>query len=148
MSDAVTGDGVEGVNGANGANGVNVADTAPPQPGPGPLPTRFEVELEFVQSLANVPYVTYLLTTQQHLWKSQQFQHYLKYLEYWCSPPYSQCIVYPNGLFVLKLINGFLETHASVNDDGLLDGVDELPRYLQLHGGELMNEMVQRWESA
>ncbi|CAL9738366.1 mediator of RNA polymerase II transcription subunit 31 [Monosporozyma servazzii] len=117
-----------------------------------PLPTRFEVELEFVQSLANIPYVTYLFTQQQikennnFNWKSPEFKNYLKYLEYWCQPPYSQCIVYPNALHVLKLINGFFETNATVNEDGLLDGVDELPRFLQLQGPHIMNEMVNRWE--
>lgn len=109
------------------------------------LPTRFEVELEFVQSLANIPYVSYLITQQSNLWKNPNFKNYLKYLEYWSQPPYSQCIVYPNSLFVLKLINGFLESNAVLNDDGYLDGIDELPRFLQLHGGELMNEMVDRW---
>ncbi|EDO15250.1 hypothetical protein Kpol_461p3 [Vanderwaltozyma polyspora DSM 70294] len=117
------------------------------------LPTRFEVELEFVQSLANIPYVTYLLTqntskNQQgtQIYKDPKFKNYLKYLEYWCEPPYSQCIVYPNALFVLKLINGFMDK-AVVNEDGILEGVDELPRVLQLQGAQWMNEMVERWET-
>lgn len=66
------------------------------------LPSRFEVELEFVQSLANIPYVTFLLT-QHQIWQDPRFKAYLKYLEYWCEPPYTQFIVYPNCLFVLKL---------------------------------------------
>lgn len=117
------------------------------------LPTRFEVELEFVQSLANIQYVTYLLTQDTiknkqgtQIWKDPKFKNYLKYLEYWCEPPYSQCIVYPNALFVLKLINGFMEK-AVVNEDGILDGIEDLPRVLQLQGGQWMNEMVERWES-
>lgn len=109
-----------------------------------PLPTRFEVELEFVQSLANIPYVTYLLTQQQLLWKDPKFKNYLKYLEYWCEPPYAQCIVYPNALFILKLLNGFMEK-ATVNEDGLLDGLEDLPKVIQLHGNQWMNEMVERW---
>lgn len=108
------------------------------------LPTRFEVELEFVQSLANIPYVTYLLSQQQQIWKDPKFKNYLKYLEYWCKPPYAQCIVYPNCLFVLKLINGFME-NATANEDGLLDGLDDLPKVIQLQGGQWMNEMVDRW---
>ncbi|CCD26743.1 mediator complex subunit SOH1 NDAI_0I01740 [Naumovozyma dairenensis CBS 421] len=111
-----------------------------------PLPTRFEVELEFVQSLANIPYVTYLLTQQQQILKDPKFKNYLKYLEYWCEPPYSQCIVYPNCLFVLKLLNGFME-NTTVNEDGLLDGLEELPKIIQLQGSQLMNEMVERWAS-
>lgn len=58
---------------------------ATPSSDQNPLPTRFEVELEFVQSLANIQYVTYLLT-QQQIWKSPNFKNYLKYLEYWCNP--------------------------------------------------------------
>lgn len=108
------------------------------------LPTRFEVELEFVQSLANIPYVTYLFAQQQQIWKDPKFKNYLKYLEYWCEPPYAQCIVYPNCLFVLKLINGFME-NATVNEDGLLDGIDDLPKVIQLQGAQWMNEMVERW---
>lgn len=110
------------------------------------LPTRFEVELEFVQSLANIPYVTYLLTQQQQLWKDPKFKNYLKYLEYWCEPPYALCIVYPNCLFVLKLINGFME-NSTVNEDGLLDGLEDLPKVLQMQGPQWMNEMVDRWVS-
>lgn len=106
-------------------------------------PTRFEVELEFIQSLANIPYVTYLLT-QQQLWQDPRFKAYLKYLEYWCEPPYAQCIVYPNALFVLKLLNGFME-NSKVNEDGVLEGLDELPRVIQSQGGQWMNEMVERW---
>lgn len=116
---------------------------ATPSSDQNPLPTRFEVELEFVQSLANIQYVTYLLT-QQQIWKSPNFKNYLKYLEYWCNPPYSQCIVYPNCLFILKLLNGFMES-AIVNEDGLLEGLDELPKIIQLQGPQWMNEMVERW---
>ncbi|CAR30303.1 mediator complex subunit SOH1 [Lachancea thermotolerans CBS 6340] len=108
-------------------------------------PTRFEVELEFVQCLANVPYVIFLLS-QQHIWRDPKFRAYLKYLEYWCKPPYAQCIVYPNCLFMLKLLNGFMEA-AEVNEDGLLEGLEDLPKVLQSQGAQWMNEMVERWSS-
>ncbi|AMD19817.1 HCL334Wp [Eremothecium sinecaudum] len=109
------------------------------------LPSRFEVELEFVQALANIPYVTHLLT-QHQLWQDPKFKEYLKYLEYWCESPYVQYIVYPNSLFVLKLLNGFLEK-AETNEDGILEGAEELPKILQMHGGQLMNDMVERWKA-
>ncbi|KOG99395.1 suppressor of hpr1 [Saccharomyces pastorianus] len=125
------------------ANNDTSGAATPGLPDQNPLPTRFEVELEFVQSLANIQYVTYLLT-QQQIWKSPNFKNYLKYLEYWCNPPYSQCIVYPNCLFILKLLNGFMES-AIVNEDGLLEGLDELPKIIQLQGPQWMNEMVERW---
>lgn len=116
----------------------------PPQDPEATLPTRFEVELEFVQSLANIPYVTYLLSQQQQIWKDPKFKNYLKYLEYWAQPPYVQNIVYPNCLHVLRLLNGFMET-ATINEDGLLEGLDDLPKIIQLQGAQLMNEMVERW---
>ncbi|AGO10157.1 AaceriAAR164Cp [[Ashbya] aceris (nom. inval.)] len=107
------------------------------------LPSRFEVELEFVQSLANIPYVTFLLT-QHQIWQDPRFKAYLKYLEYWCEPPYTQFIVYPNCLFVLKLLNSFLEK-AVENEDGILEGAEDLPKVIQMQGGEWMNQMVERW---
>ncbi|AEY94818.1 FAAR164Cp [Eremothecium gossypii FDAG1] len=107
------------------------------------LPSRFEVELEFVQSLANIPYVTFLLT-QHQIWQDPRFKAYLKYLEYWCEPPYTQFIVYPNCLFVLKLLNSFLDK-AVENEDGILEGAEDLPKVIQMQGGEWMNQMVERW---
>lgn len=110
---------------------------------PTELPTRFEIELEFVQSLANIPYVTYLLT-QLQLWQDPKFKRYLKYLEYWCEPEYARCIVYPNSLFVLKLLNTLFEP-STVNENGLLEGCEYIPRILQTQGTQWMNEMVERW---
>jgi mediator of RNA polymerase II transcription subunit 31 len=34
---------------------------------------------------------------------------------------------------------------AIVNEDGLLEGLDELPKIIQLQGPQWMNEMVERW---
>lgn len=112
---------------------------------PEELPSRFEVELEFVQSLANIPYVTYLFAHHQ-LWQDYKFKAYLKYLEYWCNTPYVQYIVYPNALFVLKLLNGFLEK-AKINADNVLEGAEDLPKILQAQGAQLMNYMVERWRT-
>lgn len=107
------------------------------------LPTRFEIELEFIQSLANIPYVTYLLT-QLQLWKDPKFKRYLKYLEYWYEPEYAQCIVYPNSLFMLKLLNTLFEG-STINDNNVLEGCEHIPRILQSQGTQWMNEMVERW---
>ncbi|CCF55900.1 hypothetical protein KAFR_0A04650 [Kazachstania africana CBS 2517] len=118
-----------------------------PTPSP-PLPTRFEIELEFVQSLSNIQYITYLITNQSKQWKSVTFKNYLKYLEYWCDPPYANCVVYPNSLYILKLMNDFYEKNAKYNEEtGYLENIDELPVFLQLHGSQLMNEMVNRWQN-
>ncbi|SCW00567.1 LAFE_0C07052g1_1 [Lachancea fermentati] len=125
-------------------NGTTKSDLEDPEQVDIP-PTRFEVELEFVQSLANIPYVTFLLS-QQQLWKDPKFRAYLKYLEYWCEAPYAQCIVYPNALFLLKLLNGLME-NATINEDGVLEGLEELPKLFQSQGGQWMNEMVERWKN-
>ncbi|KAH3903358.1 related to Mediator of RNA polymerase II transcription subunit 31 [Saccharomycodes ludwigii] len=103
-----------------------------------PSPTRFEIELEFVQSFANIPYVVYLFSTL-HLHKSPEFLNYLKYLhKYWSTDPkYFQCIVYPNCLHVLKII-------VDLIDSG---NVDEIPKFFQTNGGNIMNEMVERFNN-
>jgi mediator of RNA polymerase II transcription subunit 31 len=47
---------------------------------------RFQIELEFVQSLANPDYLNYL--AQHGYFKNQKFINYLKYLMYWQKPEY------------------------------------------------------------
>lgn len=68
----------------------------------GPPPTRWEVELEFVQGLANPKYVHFL--AQQKYLEDPDFLRYLEYLEYWSEPPNVKYIVYPNCLLMLKLL--------------------------------------------
>lgn len=41
------------------------------------LPTRWEIELEFVQSLSNIPYVNYL--AQNNYFNDENFINYLNY---------------------------------------------------------------------
>ncbi|KAL2757797.1 hypothetical protein ACRALDRAFT_1068297 [Sodiomyces alcalophilus JCM 7366] len=55
--------------------------------------TRFELELEFVQSLAN-PYYLNHLAAQKFLNKPE-FVAYLSYLQYWSRPPYIKYLMYP-----------------------------------------------------
>ncbi|GMG21467.1 unnamed protein product [Ambrosiozyma monospora] len=66
------------------------------------LPTRWEIELEFVQSLANMQYLTYLAQTG-HL-ENPQFLNYIDYLQYWHDPKYSKNLIYPNCLHILTLL--------------------------------------------
>ncbi|KAG5354335.1 Mediator of RNA polymerase II transcription subunit 31 [Yarrowia sp. C11] len=63
---------------------------------------RFEAELEFVQSLANPQYLSYL--AHNKYLESPEFLNYLSYLEYWREPKYARFLVYPNSLHVLKLL--------------------------------------------
>ncbi|KAF5619318.1 SOH1 [Fusarium sp. NRRL 52700] len=55
--------------------------------------SRFEVELEFVQSLANPAYLNHLAS--QKLLGQPAFVAYLAYLQYWSKPPYLKYLTYP-----------------------------------------------------
>ncbi|KAH7092714.1 SOH1-domain-containing protein [Auriculariales sp. MPI-PUGE-AT-0066] len=63
---------------------------------------RFELELEFVQSLAN-PY--YLQQLAQHgILQQPEFVNYLDYLQYWKQRDYARFIQYPHALHHLDLL--------------------------------------------
>lgn len=68
-------------------------------------PTRFEVEIEFVNSLSNINYVNYLIKNKNVL-QEQNFLRYLKYLyaTYACNIEFKKYIIYPNCLVLLKII--------------------------------------------
>ncbi|KAI5867642.1 SOH1-domain-containing protein [Durotheca rogersii] len=55
--------------------------------------SRFEIELEFVQSLANPFYLNHLAS--QKLLDEPAFVAYLAYLRYWARPPYVKYLNYP-----------------------------------------------------
>lgn len=52
---------------------------------------RFELELEFVQSLANPHYLQAL--AQQNILEDPAFILYLEYLKYWSEPEYARFIM-------------------------------------------------------
>jgi mediator of RNA polymerase II transcription subunit 31 len=52
---------------------------------------RFELELEFVQSLANPHYLQAL--AQQNIMEDPSFILYLDYLKYWSQPDYARFIM-------------------------------------------------------
>lgn len=63
---------------------------------------RFQVELEFVQCLANPNYLNFL--AQRGYFKDQAFINYLKYLLYWKEPEYAKYLMYPMCLYFLDLL--------------------------------------------
>ncbi|KIK90510.1 hypothetical protein PAXRUDRAFT_14315 [Paxillus rubicundulus Ve08.2h10] len=63
---------------------------------------RFELELEFVQSLAN-PYYLHSLA-QQNILDQPAFVNYLEYLQYWRQKDYARFIHYPHALHHLELL--------------------------------------------
>eukprot|EP00038_Savillea_parva_P011850 m.200572 g.200572 ORF g.200572 m.200572 type:complete len:119 (-) comp21095_c0_seq1:136-492(-) len=78
----------------SGAGGTAVDDIADKR--------RFEVELEFVQCLANPDYLTFL--AQRGYFQRPEFCNYLAYLRYWLRPEYAKHITYPHALAFLELL--------------------------------------------
>ncbi|KAK1225289.1 suppressor of hpr1 [Marasmius sp. AFHP31] len=83
-----------------------VDTNSPPSPqGLDPKATnraRFELELEFVQALANPFYLHSL--AQQNFLEQPAFINYLKYLLYWKEKDYARFIHYPHALHHLELL--------------------------------------------
>ncbi|KAI5792408.1 mediator of RNA polymerase II transcription subunit 31, partial [Peziza echinospora] len=71
-----------------------------PQPPPVQQFSRFEVELEFVQCLANPDYLNYL--AQMQYFDNPAFIAYLDYLEYFRRPEYTKMLTYPS--YTLKAL--------------------------------------------
>lgn len=63
--------------------------------------TRFEKELEFVQSLCNPEYMKFLY--QENYFKDDKFINFLKYLNYWQEKQYRKFLIYPQCLEILNL---------------------------------------------
>merc|ERR1712029_570493 len=66
------------------------------------LKLRFQVEMEFVQSLGNPNYLHFL--AQRGYLKDPCFVNYLKYLQYWQEPQYVKFLKYPVCLHFLQLL--------------------------------------------
>jgi len=63
---------------------------------------RFQIELEFVQCLANPNYLNFL--AQRGHFREATFINYLKYLQYWKEPEYAKYLKYPMSLYFLDLL--------------------------------------------
>ncbi|EIN12089.1 SOH1-domain-containing protein [Punctularia strigosozonata HHB-11173 SS5] len=81
---------------------------------------RFELELEFVQSLANPFYLHSL--AQQNILNQPAFVKFLEYLQYWRGKDYARFIHYPHALHHLELLQ-----HARFRNE---IGKDEWREYL------------------
>ncbi|KAJ8100701.1 SOH1-domain-containing protein [Lipomyces tetrasporus] len=85
------------------SQGLNSQQQSPAVDSRAPAPpSRFEVELEFVQALANPQYANFL--AQNGYLEDERFINYLEYLEYWRKPEYVKYLIYPNCLHVLSLL--------------------------------------------
>ncbi|RIA81573.1 SOH1-domain-containing protein [Glomus cerebriforme] len=63
---------------------------------------RFQIELEFIQCLANPWYLNNL--AQKEYFEDPAFINYLEYLKYWKRPEYAKFIIYPHSLYFLDLL--------------------------------------------
>lgn len=63
---------------------------------------RFQIELEFVQSLGNPNYLHFL--AQRGYMKDPCFINYVKYLQYWQEPAYVKYLKFPVCLHFLELL--------------------------------------------
>lgn len=109
-------------------------------------PSRFEVEIEFVNSLSNINYLNYLIKNK-NLLQSQSFLKYLKYLyvTYGCNIEFKKYIIYPNALVLLKIIvDGMMEKAEkdTANEVITLD-VDRVLQ--QLNDPKLFKTMYERF---
>ncbi|KAH9895019.1 SOH1-domain-containing protein [Cubamyces lactineus] len=75
---------------------------------------RFELELEFVQSLANPFYLHSL--AQQGILNQPSFVNFLEYLLYWKEKDYARFILYPHALHHLELLQ-HAEFRAEIGKD-------------------------------
>ncbi|KAI8587611.1 SOH1-domain-containing protein [Geranomyces variabilis] len=94
---------------------------------------RFQLELEFVQCLANPQYlqcewtcrelrisvqgcllqrIFWTVLAQQHYFSDPAFLNYLAYLRYWQQPQYATYITYPYALHILDLLQHPAFRHA------------------------------------
>jgi len=83
--------------------------------------SKFEIELEFVQCLANPLYVHWLASSG--FLRDPCFLHFLHYLDYWRHRDYLKYIVYPHALHNLHL----LQTSPAFREDvGRLEVAERL----------------------
>ncbi|KAF8995467.1 SOH1-domain-containing protein [Cyathus striatus] len=80
---------------------------------------RFELELEFVQSLANPFYLHSL--AQQNILEQPTFINFLKYLLYFKEKDYARFIHYPHSLHHLELLQHPKFRSAMKNSEFLRD---------------------------
>ncbi|KNC46053.1 mediator complex subunit SOH1 [Thecamonas trahens ATCC 50062] len=102
---------------------------------PAEAAARFEIELDFVQSLANPKYLEYL--AQRKYFADKRFVAYLKYLQYWRSPEYAVFLAYPHALFFLEhLLNPAFRFRLE-HDSGFAELLHAQQVYLWTHNAAL-----------
>ncbi|KAJ3043460.1 hypothetical protein HK097_001748 [Rhizophlyctis rosea] len=88
-----------------------------PKEPPSHASRRFQIELEFVQSLANPEYLKFL--AENRYFEQPGFIPYLQYLTYWQTPKYAKYICYPYALQILSLLQHQSFRDACAHPDAL-----------------------------
>jgi len=105
-------------------------------------PSRFEVEIEFVNSLSNINYFNYLIKNR-NLLKDSSFLRYIQYLyvTYCCNIEFKKYIIYPNCLvFIKKLVDNII-----IEDDQVK--VSSIDKVLQeINDPKLFTEMYESFK--
>jgi|SaaInlStandDraft_6_1057023.scaffolds.fasta_scaffold111129_1 mediator of RNA polymerase II transcription subunit 31 len=99
---------------------------------------RFELELEFLESLSNPQYLSYL--AQSNYFEEESFLKYLSYLQYWKAPEYAKFVVYPHAFAFLDLLQQE-QFRASLRDP---DFVSEIENQQNLHFDYFRNNRISK----
>ncbi|KCV70813.1 hypothetical protein H696_03164 [Fonticula alba] len=118
-----------------------------PEPGGGPTDVevpalcpetrRFQVELEFVQCLANPQYLIFLAHDRRCL-TDPAFVRYLRYLMYWKQPQYAKYISYPHALYFLELLQCPTFRYQLVHSTDIVQATHGLQYHYWLYSWKLM----------
>ncbi|KAL6930426.1 related to Mediator of RNA polymerase II transcription subunit 31 [Hanseniaspora guilliermondii] len=105
-------------------------------------PSRFEVEIEFVNSLSNINYINYLIKNR-NLLKDSSFLRYLIYLyvTYCCNVEFKKYIIYPNCLVFIKILVDNIITEEEIR----ITSIDKVLQ--ELNDPKLFTEMYDNFKS-
>lgn len=105
-------------------------------------PSRFEVEIEFVNSLSNINYINYLVKNK-NLLNDSKFLRYLLYLyvTYCCNVEFKKYIIYPNCLVFIKILVNNIVTEEEIK----ITSIDKVLQ--ELNDPKLFAEMYDNFKS-
>lgn len=105
-------------------------------------PSRFEVEIEFVNSLSNINYINYLIKNR-NLLNDSKFLRYLLYLyvTYCCNVEFKKYIIYPNCLVFIKILVDNIVTEEEIR----ITSIDKVLQ--ELNDPKLFAEMYDNFKS-
>ena len=105
-------------------------------------PSRFEVEIEFVNALSNINYFNYLIKNR-NLLKDSSFLRYMQYLyvTYCLNAEFKKYIIYPNCLLFIKIL---VDNIIIDDDDVHVMSVDKVIQ--EMNDPKLTTEMYESFK--